>query len=100
MTLTCFKAYNIRGQIGADLDEVIVYRIARAFARALGSSQVVLGHDVRPTSEQFAKSAARGLMDEGCKVLSIGLSGTEEMYFATSHFGADGGFVLLPRTIR
>ena len=91
MTLTCFKAYDIRGQIGTDLDEDIVYRIARAFARVLGCSQVVLGHDVRPTSEQFAKAVSRGLMDEGCKVLNIGLSGTEEMYFATSHFGADGG---------
>lgn len=91
MTLTCFKAYDIRGQIGADLDEDIVYRIARAFARVLGCSKVVLGHDVRSTSEQFAEAAARGLMEEGCTVLNIGLSGTEEMYFATSYFGAEGG---------
>jgi len=91
MILTCFKAYDIRGQIGTDLDEDIVYRIARSFARVLGCSKVVLGHDVRPTSEVFAKATARGLMDEGCTVLSIGLSGTEEMYFATTHFGADGG---------
>lgn len=40
---------------------------------------------------QNAMVAARGLADEGCAVLSIGLSGTEEMYFATTHFGADGG---------
>jgi phosphomannomutase len=91
MTLTCFKAYDIRGQIGTDLDEDIVYRIARAFARVLGCSEVVLGHDARPTSEAFAKATARGLMDEGCTVFSIGLSGTEEMYFATTHLGADGG---------
>lgn len=91
MTLTCFKAYDIRGQIGTELDEEIVYRIARSFAHVLGCSKVVLGHDVRPTSEAFARAAARGLMDEGCTVLSIGLSGTEEMYFAATHFGADGG---------
>lgn len=92
--LTCFKAYDIRGQIGTDLDEDIVYRIARSFARVLGCKKVVLGHDVRPTSEVFAKATARGLMDEGCTVLSIGLSGTEEMYFATTHFGADGGICI------
>lgn len=91
MTLTCFKAYDIRGQIDTELDEDIVYRIARSFARVLSCSKVVLGHDVRPTSEAFARAAARGLVDEGCTVLSIGLSGTEEMYFATTHFGTDGG---------
>lgn len=91
MTLTCFKAYDIRGQIGTELDEDVVYRIARSFARVLGCAKVVLGYDVRPTSEAFARATARGLMDEGCKVLSIGLSGTEEMYFAVTHFGADGG---------
>lgn len=91
MTLSCFKAYDIRGQIGTELDEDIVYRIARAFAQALKCSRVVLGHDVRQTSEAFAMAAQRGLIDEGCDVLFLGLSGTEEMYFATSHFNAEGG---------
>ncbi len=94
MNLSCFKAYDIRGQIGSELDEDIVYRIARAFAQVLECSRVVLGHDVRPTSEAFATAAQRGLMDEGCDVLNIGLSGTEEMYFATSHFKADGGICI------
>jgi phosphomannomutase len=94
MNLSCFKAYDIRGQIGTDLDQEIVYRIARSFARALNCSRVVLGHDVRLTSEDFARAAQRGLIDEGCEVLSIGLSGTEEMYFATSHFNADGGICI------
>jgi phosphomannomutase len=89
--LTCFKAYDIRGRLGIDLDEEIAYRIGRAFAQALEAKTVVLGRDVRVSSETLAKSVACGLMDEGCKVLDLGLSGTEEMYFATSHFGADGG---------
>lgn len=91
MKLSCFKAYDIRGQIGVDLDEDIVYCIARAFACVLRCSTVVLGYDVRPTSKAFAKAVERGLTDEGCTVLNIGLSGTEEMYFATTHFNADGG---------
>lgn len=89
--LTCFKAYDIRGRLGIDLDDEIAYRIGRAFARALGASRVVLGRDVRASSEALAAAVGRALVDEGCEVLDLGLSGTEEMYFATSHFGADGG---------
>ena len=89
--LTCFKAYDIRGRLGIDLDENIAYRIGAAFAMALDAKTVVLGRDVRASSDKLAKSVAQGLIDQGCEVLNLGLSGTEEMYFATTHFGADGG---------
>lgn len=91
MTLTCFKAYDIRGRLGIDLDEEIAYRIGRAFAQTLGTKAVVLGRDVRASSKSLTDSLAQGLMDEGCEVMDLGLSGTEEMYFATTHFQADGG---------
>ncbi|MDC1399628.1 phosphomannomutase [Yoonia sp.] len=90
-SLTCFKAYDIRGRLGIDLDEDVAYRIGRAFAQALNAKTVVLGRDIRATSEDLATSVARGLTDAGCVVLNLGLSGTEEMYFAVTHFGADGG---------
>ncbi|QFS84815.1 phosphomannomutase [Roseivivax sp. THAF197b] len=89
--LTCFKAYDIRGRLGVDLDEEIAYRIGRAFPRALNAKRVVLGRDVRASSESLAGEVAKALVDEGCEVLDLGLSGTEEMYFAVSHFEADGG---------
>ena len=89
--LTCFKAYDIRGRLGVDLDDAIAYRIGRAFARVLGAKTVVLGRDVRLSSAALAASVGRALMDEGCRVLDLGLSGTEQMYHATGHFGADGG---------
>lgn len=91
MTLTCFKAYDIRGRLDIDLNEEIAYRIGCAFAQTLGAKTVVLGRDVRASSLALAKSVARGLVDQGCEVLDLGLSGTEEMYFATTQFGADGG---------
>jgi len=91
MSLTCFKTYDIRGRLGVDLDEGIARRIGRGFARALGAERVVLGRDIRASSESLTGVVARALMDEGCEVLDLGLSGTEEMYFATSQFGADGG---------
>lgn len=89
--LTCFKAYDIRGRLGIDLDENIAYRIGAAFADALNAKLVVVGRDVRASSEALAQVVAKGLIDQGCKVLDLGLSGTEEMYFATTYFGADGG---------
>ncbi|MCB1397001.1 MAG: phosphomannomutase [Rhodobacter sp.] len=89
--LTCFKTYDIRGRLGVDLDEAIAYRIGRGFARALDARKVVLGRDIRASSEALAAAVARALTDEGCEVLDLGLSGTEEMYFATTQFGADGG---------
>ena len=89
--LTCFKAYDIRGRLGIDLDEEIAHRIGRAFARALGAKKVVLGRDIRASSEALTGAVAQALVAEGCEVLDLGLSGTEEMYFATTFFGADGG---------
>jgi phosphomannomutase len=89
--LTCFTAYDVRGRLGIDLDAEIAYRIGRAFANALDAKTIILGRDVRASSELLACSVARGLTDAGCNVLDLGLSGTEEMYFATTHFGAEGG---------
>lgn len=89
--LTCFKAYDVRGRLGVDLDEEIAHRIGRAFAGVLAAKTVVLARDVRPSSEALADAVAAGLVAAGCRVLDLGLAGTEEMYCATSVFGADGG---------
>jgi len=91
MSLTCFKAYDIRGRLGVDLDAGIAYRIGRGFARALSAKTVVLGRDPRASSAELAQSVQNALIAEGAHVLNLGLCGTEEMYFATAHFGADGG---------
>jgi phosphomannomutase len=89
--MTCFKAYDIRGRLGVDLDEGLARRIGRAFARTLPAARVVVGHDCRLSSPGLAAAVTAGLVDEGVEVLSLGLCGTEEVYFATSHLRADGG---------
>ena len=89
--LTCFKAYDIRGKLGEELNVDIAYRIGRAFGEYLKPKKVVLGGDVRLTSEELKQALANGLMDAGTDVLDIGMSGTEEIYFATFHLGIDGG---------
>ncbi len=89
--LNAFKAYDIRGRLGVDLDASIARRIGRGFARALGARRVVLGRDIRASSAELAGAVTQALVDEGVEVLDLGLAGTEEMYFAVTHFGADGG---------
>lgn len=90
-SLTCFKAYDIRGRLGHDLDTGIATRVGRAFAEVLGTRRVVLGRDIRASSQELADAVADGLMAAGAEVLDLGLCGTEEVYFATGHLGADGG---------
>jgi phosphomannomutase len=91
MTLTCFKAYDIRGKLGEELNEDIVYRIGRAYAQFIKPKTVVVGGDVRLTSKALKTALSNGLRDEGVDVIDIGMAGTEEIYFATSHLKTDGG---------
>ena len=89
--LTCFKAYDIRGEIGVNIDEGIAYRIGRAVAQHFVAVSVVIGFDARETSPALAQATARGVSDAGADVLDIGMAGTEEMYWAVSEFGACAG---------
>lgn len=92
MTLTCFKAYDIRGKLGEELNEDIAYRIGRAYGAFLGEGKtVVVGGDVRLSSAALKAALAEGLLDSGHSVIDLGLTGTEKVYFATFHLGVDGG---------
>ena len=90
-TLTCFKAYDIRGRIGIDIDENVAYRVGRAVAQHLEAKSIVVGFDARSTSVEYAAAVGRGVCDAGADVLTIGMAGTEEMYWAVTEFGACGG---------
>ncbi len=91
MTLTCFKAYDIRGKLGVELNEEIAYRIGRAFVQHVGARRVVVGGDIRLSSAALKQALANGLMDGGADVIDIGMTGTEEVYFAAFHLDVDGG---------
>jgi len=92
--LACFTAYDIRGRLGLDLDPAIARRIGRAFAEVMQARRVVIGRDCRVSSQALADATVAGLMEAGVEVLDLGLCGTEEMYFATTHFAADGGIAV------
>ncbi len=89
--LACFKAYDVRGRMPDELNEDIAYRIGRAFAQYLKPTTVVVGYDIRLTSKQMCDKVVEGMRDAGTNVLNIGMCGTEEVYFATSHLNVDGG---------
>ncbi|MGA4439217.1 phosphomannomutase CpsG [Psychrobacter pocilloporae] len=108
ITINSFKAYDIRGELGVNLDEDIAYRIGRAFAQILYQRYhaaienktndmvdlkpaIVIGSDIRHSSEQLKQAAIRGIVDAGVDVIDLGMSGTEEVYFATSYYQALGG---------
>ncbi|MEH6568625.1 MAG: phosphomannomutase [Halioglobus sp.] len=92
--LTCFKAYDVRGRVPDQLNEEIARRIGRAYAETIKPSKVVVGQDIRLSSESIKAALVSGLIEQGVEVYDIGLCGTEEIYFATSHAQMDGGIVV------
>ena len=89
--LTCFKAYDIRGIIGVNINEGIAYRIGRAVAQHFNAKSIVIGFDARETSPAFSAAASQGARDAGADVINIGMAGTEEMYWAVTEFDACAG---------
>ena len=89
--ITCFKAYDIRGRVPEQLNADVAYRVGRAFVDYLSAKSVVVGHDIRLTSESLTQALIDGITDAGADVLHIGQCGTEEVYFATFSQPVDGG---------
>lgn len=89
--LTCFKAYDIRGRLGDELNEDVAYRIGSAFVKTREAKLVVVGGDIRHSSERLKKALVQGILDAGAEVIDIGMTGTEEVYFASFYLDVDGG---------
>ncbi|TCB80436.1 phosphomannomutase CpsG [Acinetobacter sp. ANC 4173] len=90
-TLTCFKAYDIRGKLGSELNEEIAYKIGRAYGQIYQPKTVVIGCDMRLSSEGLKQATIQGLIDAGINVLDLGMTGTEEVYFGAFHLDVQGG---------
>ena len=94
-SIRCFKAYDLRGRIPADLNDEIAYRVGRGYAQFLSPKRVVVGRDIRLSSAALTDAVAHGLMDSGVDVYDIGVCGTEGVYFATFNDPAmDGGIMI------
>ena len=92
--LSCFKAYDVRGRVPDELNEDLAYRIGRAYASFLSPVRIAVGRDIRFSSLPLTEALTAGLNDAGVEVWDLGLCGTEQVYFATSHLGLDGGIMV------
>ncbi len=96
-----FKAYDVRGIYGEQIDEDVAYRVGRGFARVLadlegkptGDLRVGLGRDMRLAAPALSERYADGIRDEGADVLDVGEVGTEMLYFTVGSRGLDGGLM-------
>lgn len=97
-SLSCFKAYDIRGKVPSELNTDLAYKIGRAMVEFLSASnpvkKIVVGRDIRKTGPELRDALVKGLTEAGADVIDIGLCGTEMVYFTTSHFEADGGIMI------
>ncbi|HUH70749.1 MAG TPA: phosphomannomutase/phosphoglucomutase [Mycobacterium sp.] len=87
------KAYDVRGLVGEEIDESLVTDLGAAFAklmRAEGARQVVIGHDMRDSSPTLAAAFAAGVTSRGLDVVRIGLSSTDQLYFASGLLDCPG----------
>ena len=92
--ISCFKAYDVRGRIPSELNDDVAFRIGVGIASYFSAESVVVGYDVRPSSIDILNALTKGMNSQGVKVLSIGLCGTEEIYFATNHLSTDAGVMI------
>jgi phosphomannomutase len=96
-----FKAYDIRGLYGSDIDAALAQLIGRAFARVIGDLEgkptaelrLGLGRDMRLTAPDLAKAYCAGMVEEGAKVLDAGEVGTEMLYYLVGSRDLDGGLM-------
>lgn len=87
------KAYDVRGVVGEDIDEDFVRDTGAAFAAILreeGENTVAVGHDMRPSSPGLAQAFAEGVVAQGVNVTLVGLTSTDELYYAAGSMGCAG----------
>jgi len=89
-----FKAYDVRGLYGEDLDEEGAYAIGRAYVDEFAPTRIAVGRDMRVHAPAMAAAVIRGAVDAGADVLDIGMVGTEMLYFTVGDLGLDGGIAV------
>ena len=92
--ISCFKAYDVRGRIPTELNQEVAFKIGVAIASYFSTQSVVIGYDVRPSSLEILDALAKGIQSQQSEVMSIGLCGTEEIYFATNYLDSDAGVMI------
>ncbi len=90
-----FRAYDIRGIYGKDIDEELALLIGKAFGEIIGKGKTVLvGRDIRTSSPSLCESLIKGIRSQGVDIVYAGVIPTPLLYFAISHYKLDGGITV------
>jgi phosphomannomutase len=89
-----FKAYDVRGLYGSELDEEGAYAIGRAYVEEFSPARIAVGRDTRLSSPSMAAAVREGAADGGAEVLDVGMVGTEMVYFTVGALELDGGVMV------
>ena len=88
-----FKAYDVRGTVGDQLDAAGVRAIGGAFARYVtdtGANTILVGRDMRPEGEELATAFSRGVIEHGLGVIDVGLCSTDMLYYGSGSLNLPG----------
>ncbi|HEV2582428.1 MAG TPA: phosphomannomutase/phosphoglucomutase, partial [Ktedonobacteraceae bacterium] len=91
---TIFSAYDIRGIYGQTLTDDVAYSIGRAAALYLQAPEIAVGRDMRLSSPQLAAALIRGITDQGVNAVDLGMTTTDELYFAVGKFNFPAGVMI------
>ena len=94
MNLKAFKAYDVRGRIPDEINTDLARRVGHAYAAFVQPKKVIVGRDIRHSSEELVQALTAGLLESGVDVYDIGLCGTEGVYYATFAEHMDGGIMV------
>jgi phosphomannomutase len=89
-----FKAYDVRGLYGVELDEEGAYAIGRAYVEQFEPRRIAVGRDMRIHAPAMRQATMEGAADGGAEVIDVGMVGTEMVYFAVGELGLDGGIMV------
>jgi len=89
-----FKAYDIRGVYPGEINEKAAYNIARAISEHFKTKKVVVGKDIRTSSDALEEKLVEGFVDSGVDVIKIGVSSTPMVYRASSQLGVDAAVII------
>ena len=85
-----FKAYDIRGRVPDELNPAVARRVGAAFARYATADRILVGRDMRPSGVELTHAFAEGVTASGVDVVDLGLTSTDELYYASGSFDAPG----------
>ena len=89
-----FKSYDVRGTYPDQINEEAARLVARAFVAQMHVPTVAVGRDMRLSSPDLAKAAIAGLVEQGAEAVDLGMTSSDELYFAVGHYGYPAGIMI------